>query len=253
MRFFLKLAYQGTNYSGWQKQTNTPKTIQQVLEDTTSKMLGYKVFIKGCGRTDQGVHASEYYAHIDLNALPNYNFIDRVNHMLPDDISILEMTEVREEIDSQFDANWRTYEYYFHLKKTPKIHHTSAYYKIDKFDKDLFNKGMEIIRNTKDFRSLCKHPDFYKHTLCTIKDVSFENIDNDHKYLFTITANRFLRGMIRYMIARLIDVAQGKLTVDQFEKQIASKESFQFPFHKQGHPQGLYLSKIEYPDTIFKE
>jgi tRNA pseudouridine38-40 synthase len=251
MRYFLKLAYQGTNYSGWQRQVNTPNTVQETIEGALSKMLDTQTFIHGCGRTDAGVHSTEYFVHLDIESLPSYDVVSRLNHMLPDDISISKIIEVKPKTNAQHDAKWRTYEYDFHLIKTPKLYLTSSYYNYVDLDFDKMNLGIEIIKSTKDFRSLCKHPDVYKNTDCIIKDASIKKVEGLERYKFTITANRFLRGMIRYMVARLLDIGDGKLKVDDFEKQLNSKQSFEFPFHKQGHPQGLYLSKIEYPESIF--
>ncbi len=252
MRYFLKLAYQGTNYSGWQRQVNTSNTIQETIEGALSKMLDNQTLIHGCGRTDAGVHATEYFVHVDIESLPSYDIVSRINHMLPDDISISEVITVKPNANAQQDAKWRTYEYDFHLIKTPKLFHTSSYYNYVDLDFDKMNLAIEIIKSTKDFRSLCKHPDVYKNTDCTIKDARINKIEGLERYKFTITANRFLRGMIRYMMARLLDIGDGKLKVDTFKKQLNSKQSFEFPFHKQGHPQGLYLTRIEYPDTIFE-
>lgn len=253
MRYFLKLAYQGTQYSGWQRQTSTSNTVQQVIEEAISKMLCDTIYIKGCGRTDAGVHASEYYAHLDIQKLPEYDFIDRINYILPDDISILAIMEVDSGADAQFDANWRTYEYYFHLRKTPKLNETSTYYNIPQLNIERITKALPIIAQTEDFRSLCKHPEFYKHTRCTIREIKLEKTGSNEQYKLTITANRFLRGMIRYMVGRLIDIGEDKLSIEDFKYQLVSKKSFEFPFHKQAHPQGLYLSKIEYPDNMFAD
>jgi len=246
MRYFIQLAYQGTNYSGWQRQTNTPDTIQQVIEEAISRMLKVDTHIHGCGRTDAGVHASQYFAHLDIEALPDYDFIDRINYVLPDDIAIATIQAVGPRSNAQHDATWRTYEYYFHLIKTPSIHTTSAYYNLDHLDIPLINAGIDIIKQTKDFRSLCKQPNLYKNTDCVIQSAHLEAIDGEERYRFSITANRFLRGMIRYMIARLLDIGTGKLPIVEFEDQLISRESFDVPYHTQGKPEGLFLSKIQY-------
>jgi len=246
MRYLIKLSYQGTHYSGWQRQTNTPDTIQQIIEEAISRMIGVQTHIHGCGRTDAGVHASEYFAHLDIEQLPNYDFIDRINYMLPEDIAISEIRNVAPRTNAQHDARWRTYEYYFHLSKNPSIHTTSAYYNLDELDIPQMQVGIEVIKRTKDFRSLCKQPNLYKNTDCIVKSAQLDLIAEDDQYRFTITANRFLRGMIRYMIARLLDLGTGKLPIEQFEDQLASRASFDVPFHTQGKPEGLFLSRIEY-------
>ncbi len=250
MRYFLRLAYQGTNYSGWQRQVNTKNTIQQIIEEALSKMLGTPIFIHGCGRTDAGVHATEYYAHVDIHTLPKYDIVDRINYILPDDIAIFDITQTSKTYHAQHDAIWRTYEYYFHLSKTPHLQLTSAFYHYRSLDFDKMNEALAILKSIKDFRSLCKHPDVYKNTDCIINAIKIDQIPGIERFKLTVTANRFLRGMIRYMIARILDIGSEKLKLSEFESQLLSKQSFEFPFHKQGHPQGLYLSKIEYPELL---
>ena len=173
--------------------------------------------------------------------------------MLPDDIAILDIRKVDRSTHAQYDAIWRTYEYYFHLVKTPQLCQLSSYYNYEQLDFDTMNKALDILKETKDFRSLCKHPDFYKNTDCIINSIQLVQIEGNQRYKLTVQAKRFLRGMIRYMMARILDIGTGKLELELFQKQLKSKESFEFPFHKQGHPQGLYLSKIEYDTSIFDD
>jgi len=248
MRYFLHLAYQGTNYSGWQRQT-TAISIQQVIEDSISKMLKEIVFIHGCGRTDAGVHASQYFAHIDIKRAIDFNFVERINLVLPSDISIYELIPVDEEFHAQYDVSFRTYNYDFHIKKIPSKAEISAYYNIQKLDLALINQAILILKNTVDFRSLCKNPDLYKHTNCTIKKLEFKQLD-ENSFRLIITADRFLRGMIRYIIGRLLDIGTGKLSVEEFSSTLSTRSEFGFRFQKQGFPQGLYLSKVEYPYLV---
>ncbi len=245
MRYFLHLAYQGTNYSGWQRQS-TAISVQQVIEDCISKMLKEKIHIHGCGRTDAGVHASQYYAHIDIKREIDFDFVERVNLMLPKDISIYELIPVDEGCNAQYDARYRTYTYYFHIKKIPHLAESSAYYKVGSLDVEKMRKGLEIIHQTSDFRSLCKNPDLFKHTRCVIEDLSLTELKENENFKFEIKADRFLRGMIRYIIARLIDIGSDKLDLQLFATTLANRSEFDFRYQKQGYPQGLYLSKVEY-------
>lgn len=246
MRYFIHLAYQGTNYSGWQRQT-TAISVQQVIEDSISKMLSEKIFIHGCGRTDAGVHASQYFAHVDIKREIDFDFVERINRVLPNDISIYELIPVEINHHAQYDVNYRIYSYYLHFKKIPSKSEVSAYYNIGQMDFDKINAALDILKSTKDFRSLCKNPDLYKHTLCKIASIELIKLDENDCYKLEIKADRFLRGMIRYVVARLIDIGTNKLDLELFASTLASCTQFDFRFQKQAYPQGLYLSKVEYP------
>ncbi|MDF1696223.1 MAG: tRNA pseudouridine(38-40) synthase TruA [Saprospiraceae bacterium] len=246
MRYFLHLSYQGKHYCGWQRQTNAI-SIQQIIEDSISKMLGQKNYIHGCGRTDSGVHAFQYFAHIDISKVIDYNFVERINRILPPDISIFELIPVHSDAHAQYDVQFRTYEYFFHTAKIASKSELSAYYNVDALDMDRIEAAIEIIRRTKDFRSLCKNPDLYKHTLCEIYNIKLSQSANTSGYKITIKADRFLRGMIRYIVARLIDVGTHKLSVEEFDSTLSSQSDFHWKYQKKGYPQGLFLSKVEYP------
>lgn len=245
MRYFLHLAYLGTNYSGWQRQTNAVG-IQQVIEESISKVLKEKVFIHGCGRTDAGVHASQYFAHVDFEREFDFNFIERINLVLPYDISIYDLIPMNDHNHAQYDVTARTYTYHLHTKKIPHKSFTSSYYNTPDLNLLKIGEAIKILKATKDFRSLCKHPDLYKHTLCKLHQVEFKQY-SEYEYALIIKADRFLRGMIRFIIARLIDIGTGKLSIEEFSTTLSTKADFGFKFIKQGYPQGLFLSKIEYP------
>lgn len=246
MRYFLHLAYQGQNYSGWQRQT-TALSVQQVIEDAISKMLKEKVIIHGCGRTDAGVHASQYFAHIDIKKEIDFDFEERINLVLPPDISIYELIHVDQKCNAQFDAAYRTYSYYFHLRKIPSKSEVSAYYNIANLDLDRINTAMDIIKNTEDFRSLCKNPDLYKHTLCQIESLNLYQLEDEFSHKLEIKADRFLRGMIRYIVARLLDIGTNRLSLKEFSSTLANRQEFDFRYQKKAFPQGLFLSSVEYP------
>lgn len=245
MRYFIHLSYLGTNYSGWQRQTNAV-SVQQMIEDALSKILKEKVLIHGCGRTDAGVHARQYFAHVDIKQALNFDLVVRLNLVLPHDISIYNLIQVDAENHAQYDAIKRSYVYHLHTKKMPLKTYTSAYYNVNQLNISKIKEAVHILKNTIDFRSLCKNPDLYKHTKCSIQHIEF-NEHTDHEYSLMITADRFLRGMIRYIIARLIDIGTEKLTIEEFSTTLANRENFHFKFSKQGFPQGLYLYKIQYP------
>lgn len=208
-----------------------------------------KTIIHGCGRTDSGVHASQYFAHVNLPGKFDFDFLDRINLVLPPDIAMYDLIPVDEKNHAQYDVKYRTYTYFFNLEKIPSKAHSSAYYKVDAFNTNLVHEALQIIAETSDFRSLCKQPDNYKHTRCEIENVNLEELDA-YSYKLEIKADRFLRGMIRYIAARLIDIGTGRLDLDLFASTLSNCLEFDFRFQKQGFPQGLYLSKVEYPYLV---
>lgn len=247
MRHFIHLAYQGTKYRGWQRQAKE-RSVQATIEDLLSKMLKTKTIIHGCGRTDAGVHASQYFVHADIPIDLDYDPVERLNHILPDDIAIYEIIALENPFcNAQTDAIARSYEYFMHFNKVPQLKDTSTYFKVSHLNISAMQDAINILCNTTDFRSLCKGPDVYKHTRCNIKAMSLEVTHGGSRMLFSITANRFLRAMIRNIVARLIDIGKGELSIMDFEKVVSNQREFEFPFHKQAPPTGLYLSKVVYP------
>lgn len=247
MRQFIHLAYQGTKYRGWQRQLEE-RSVQATIEDLLSKMLKTTTIIHGCGRTDAGVHASQYFVHANIPEDLDYNPVKRLNHMLPDDISIYEIIPMDDpHCNAQTDAIARSYDYYMHFDKIPQLKDTSTYFKVSDLDVDAMQAAVKILKKTVDFRSLCKGPDIYKHTRCNVQSVSLAVTHDGHRMLFSITANRFLRAMIRNIVARLIDIGKGDLSLIDFVDVVSNQKAFEFPFHKQAPPTGLYLSKVIYP------
>lgn len=250
MRHFIHLAYQGTAYRGWQRQAHE-KSVQATIEDQLSKMLKTKTIIHGCGRTDAGVHASQYFAHANIPLTLDYDPVERLNHILPDDIAIYEIIPMEDQkCNAQTDAIARSYEYHMHFDKIPKLKNNSTYFKVAELDINTMQKGVSIIRNTVDFRSLCKSPNIYNHTNCQIQSVNLDVTPDNNTMIFSITANRFLRAMIRNIVARLIDIGKGELLLDQFEDIVTNQKEFEYPFHRQAPPTGLYLSKVVYPYLV---
>lgn len=245
MKYFLHLAYKGTNYSGWQRQINTPYTIQQTLEEAVSKMVGQPTTCIGCGRTDAGVHASQFYAHIVVEKAFDYDPVERLNRMLPNDISIYECLPVEYANHAQYDATSRTYEYHIHGQKNAFLSELSAHYAFENLDFEKLKIAAKLIVETSDFRAFCKQPDLYKHTVCHIKTAHLDIDEKAQKIVFTITANRFLRGMIRLLVGNMLAVGYGKMSLESFEN--ALKTGVAPKFYRAAYPQGLYLAKVVYP------
>ncbi len=244
MRTFLHIGYKGTNYHGWQRQPNVI-SIQQIIEEHLSKMLHKEITVVGCGRTDAGVHASQYFLHFDFTEPFDYDIVFRLNKMLPDDIVIFESIEVDQNAHTQYDATHRTYQYLLHFKKDPFLHDISSYYDLESIDFEKMTEAVNLISNYKNFRSFCKSPDIYKHTNCEIRHAKLFLNKNQDRMRIEICSNRFVRGMIRLLVLRLIEIGKGKLDIETFKSYLSA--TVELPFKTYAYPQGLYLSKVVYP------
>ncbi len=200
MRYFLHLGFDGNDYSGWQRQKNTLNTVQEVVEQKLSQIFKKEVTAYGCGRTDAGVHASQYVIQINLDEPPAFDLKFRLNKNLPHDIAVFEIIEVNQNQHCRFDAVARTYDYFIHWHKDPVLMRYSSFYDGLRLNFDLMRKAAALILATKDFKPLCKQPNLYHNTLCQItKSELFVN-EEQGRLRFTITSNRFLRGMVRLCI-----------------------------------------------------
>ena len=243
-RYFLKLAYDGTAYHGWQVQQNA-HTVQAELENKLGLMIGKKVSVTGCGRTDTGVHAREYYAHFEADGLPfnSKDFVYKMNRFLPADIAVYDLFEVDNELHARFSAVSRTYKYYINQKKNP-FNTSYSYYFNGALDVDAMNRASAKLKEYDDFTSFSKLHTQTATNLCSIEKAVWEAFD-DGSLVFTITADRFLRNMVRAIVGTLIEVGKGKITPDDvrliIEAKNRSKAGFSVP------ATGLFLEKIKYP------
>jgi len=252
-RYFLHIAYKGYNYRGWQRQANTKtrNTIQEILENKFKQVFGYPVVIFGCGRTDAMVSASQYVLHIKLKEEIDFDFIFRLNKGLPHDIAILDIVLMDNRGHARFDATKRTYNYFAHFRKSPFLEDVSGFYLLENLDFKKIKQAVDLFTKYDDYYAFCRRADSYKHTIC---DVSVSNLyvnESQTRMRFEISANRFLRGMIRILAAQLIEVGIGKTSVDELESFLINKRADRVL--DAAHPQGLYLSKIEYPYIDFPD
>ncbi|WP_372755387.1 tRNA pseudouridine(38-40) synthase TruA [Labilibaculum sp.] len=243
MRYFFHIGYKGSNYRGWQRQKNVV-SVQEVIEDKLSKLLKEKVVCIGCGRTDAGVHSSQYFFHINSNKIWTDRQLFILNKMLPSDISVYDVCEVKANNHAQHSATARTYNYFIHTHKNPFLSKISSFYDI-KPNVDMMSEAASLLLKYSDFRALCKSPDNHNNTLCDIFSIQFFTDASKENFRLQITANRFLRGMIRILVYELIEVGTGNKSVDEFEEMIKSKIPQQFL--NIAYSQGLYLSQIQYP------
>lgn len=247
-RYFIELSYNGKNYHGWQIQQNAI-TIQEVLNNKLSTLLNQEIYVVGCGRTDTGVHASQFFAHFDIETKLNEieKLIFKLNRFLPEDIAIHNIFEVNKDASSRFDAISRTYKYYISLNKSPFIVDTS--YQITyNFDIDKMNKASEILYNYKDFSCFSKSGTQTATNNCEITFANWEKIDG--KLIFAITANRFLRNMVRAIVGTLIEIGKGDIEPEEIKNIIKSKSRSKAG--TSAPAKGLFLTEIQYPENITK-
>lgn len=242
-RYFVELSYFGKNYSGWQIQPNA-HTIQEELQDNLTKLnRNNPIKVIGCGRTDAGVHGQHYFMHIDFPEIPNIDhFIFKLNHMLPKAIVILDVFEVQPKAHSRFDATERTYKYYLHHYKNPFLKDTS-WYCYEKLDMNLMNKAAETLLVHKDFEAFSKVSTNVHNFLCEVRYAKWEQVGE--QMIFTISANRFLRNMVRAIVGTLIEVGAKRMTLEEFEGVILSKD--RDCAGKSAPANGLTLIEVKYP------
>jgi tRNA pseudouridine38-40 synthase len=251
MRYFIHLGFEGSNYSGWQRQDETPNTVQQVVEETLSRLFKKRVSVYGCGRTDAGVHASQYIIQINLDEAPTFDLKFRMNKNLPDGIAVFEIIEVKENQHCRHDAVARTYDYFIHWNKDPVLIRYSSFYEDLTLDFDLMKKAAALILEAKDFKALCKQPDSYNNTLCQISKCDLFINEEQGRLRFSITSNRFLRGMVRICVFFLLEVGTGKMTLEEFGKILNQEKALKEKWP--AHPNGLFLSRVEYPFLELKD
>ena len=246
MRYFLELSYHGGNYHGWQKQPNA-MSVQEVLEKALTTILRVPTPITGAGRTDAGVHAEQMYAHFDADAFESTDdFTHQLNRLLPWDIAIQKIHPVTADAHARYDALERTYVYEIMQRKDVFSHGLRYFYK-PALSISSMNDAAEILMDYEDFECFSKVNTDVKTFLCEIAHAKWE--ETSFGYCFTISANRFLRNMVRAIVGTLIEVGQGKRSVHDVRKLIESKDRSQAGFSAPAH--GLYLADIEYPKTIF--
>ena len=242
MRYFIHLAYHGTAYHGWQIQPNAA-SVQETLNKAFSVLLQSEMNLMGAGRTDTGVHAREMYAHFDTDTTFDIpTLVHKLNSFLPKDIVIYDIIPVHDDAHTRFDAKKRTYEYHIHQFKNPFLDELSWCFH-QTLDINLMNQAAQILQNYTDFECFSKVNTDVNTFDCTIFEAHWKRGENN-QLVFTISANRFLRNMVRSIVGTLINVGLHKITLDDFTKIIESKSREKAGFSVPAH--GLYLTKIEY-------
>lgn len=240
MRYFFHIGYCGVNYRGWQRQPQSI-TVQEVIEEALSKVFKERIVCMGCGRTDALVHADQYFFHCDIYKEWSYDLAFRLNKMLPDDIAVFDIFPVENSAHAQFDAKKRTYNYYLHFTKDPFLSNVSAFYE-EKLCVLSMQEACSLLVNYDDYYSFCRSPQKHNHTKCIVYNAQV--FTYHHQVRIQITANRFLRSMMRIIVSRILDIACGRMSLSEFEEYFLFKKSGQFT--RIAYPQGLHLSQVEY-------
>lgn len=222
MRYFIYLSYDGTEYHGWQIQPDAI-SVQGEIQRCLSTILRRETLIVGAGRTDTGVHARYMAAHFDSDEqIDCQQLAFRLNRILPPDIAIHDIAQVRDDLHARFSATSRTYRYYIHTRKSPfnRKYSLETHYTLDF---EMMNSAGEYLLSVKDFASFCKAGSDVKTTFCKVTTAKWIETEPGCWY-FEITADRFLRNMVRAVVGTLVDVGRGRLTLDEFKQVVNSKK-----------------------------
>jgi len=245
LRYFIELSYNGKGYHGWQNQPNAI-TVQQILEEKLSVLLRSKIEVTGAGRTDTGVHASQMFAHFDAEVeIDASDLVYKLNSILPIDIAIHNLFRVKDEAHARFDAISRTYHYKISTTKNV-FKNDFAYQLLLPLDIDKMNEACNILNQYKDFQCFSKSHSDVKTYQCDIKFAKWAIENKELKFI--ITADRFLRNMVRAIVGTMINIGLGKIEVNDLHKIIESKNRSEAGFSVPAR--GLYLSQIIYPESI---
>jgi len=244
-RYFIELAYHGQAYCGWQRQPQQ-KTVQETIEQALSTILNSPIDITGCGRTDTGVHASQYYAHFNYEGALPEAFVRRLNKFLPKDIAIQQLFQVHWDAHARFDAYQRSYEYHLHFLKNPfaiSMAYQYAYPVWPDFEK--MQQAARLLLHYEEFFPFCKTNHDAKTMRCTLSRCEWVYHEEENRLVFHITANRFLRGMVRLIVGMCINVGLGKLSLEAVKKAMDQQE--RLLKSSSAPPEGLFLTNIRYP------
>jgi len=255
-RYFIHMAYDGSEYCGWQIQPNEA-TVQQVLEHALSTLLRKETPVTGAGRTDTGVHASHFIAHFDLQSDPleeennssfipdpsSDQFVFKLNRFLPPDIVVYKIVPVPEDMHARFSATYRTYHYHISSIK-PLYTRNYSHYVYGELDSVSIGNCCRVILETSDFTSFAKLHTDVKTNICKPTQARWQKVEQG--YIFEITADRFLRNMVRSLTGTLLDVGRGKLDVEGFKQIVEAKDRSKAS--SSAPAKGLFLMDIGYPD-----
>jgi tRNA pseudouridine38-40 synthase len=241
MRYIIELAYNGTNFHGWQKQLNA-RTVQQELEEKLIILLKNPIETLGCGRTDTGVHAKQFFAHFDFHELIDApNLVYKLNRITSKDIAIKNITPTHDSFNARFDAKWREYEYIITTQPNPFLNDFS-WYNATSLDIDLMNQACQLLLTHSNFECFSKVHTQVNNFNCNLMEAYWKY--DGELLVFTIKANRFLRNMVRAIVGTLIQVGLNNIDLTHFNQIIESKNRSEAGMSVPGH--GLFLTKVVY-------
>lgn len=250
IRYACKMSYDGTDYYGWQAQKTSDNTIQEKIETAISTAINIKTEIIGCGRTDSGVHSKDYVFHFDaVDEIDTGLLAYKLNKMLGSQMTILGVYKMNKDFHARFDATSRSYIYRIKKGKDPFDNRFAWEYMYnDDFNLKILNEAAALLRLYDDFFTFCKTRTDVKTTLCKISECNWTWNDKTNTLEFHITADRFLRGMIRLVVGACLNVNRGKLTLSDLKKALDNKERLTMDWSVPA--QGLMLHKIFYPQVL---
>lgn len=246
-RYFLELRYNGAAYCGYQKQLNG-RTVQSETEHALQVLLKQPTELTGSSRTDAGVHALQNFFHFDMpHELDEQNVVYRLNALLPRDIAVLSLIKVSDDAHCRFAATTRSYEYHVYHKKNPFLVDRSFFYPYQ-LDLDRLNEATNLLFDYTDYTSFSKRNTQVKTFHCNIQEAFWKKEDDE--LVFHVTANRFLRGMVRGLTGTMLKAGRGQISTNDFAAIIEAKDCRRADFSVP--PQGLFLTSVAYPESIWK-
>lgn len=247
MRYFIEITYDGTPYHGWQRQPNAI-SVQEKLEEALSTLLRKKMSLTGAGRTDAGVHARQLFAHFDSDdKIDTEHLKFRLNRYLPQSIAIRSIREVTAGAHARFDATARSYEYIVGTAKNP-FHKERAFLVEQPLQMKAMQEGAKLLLGNKDFKCFSRSKTDVKTYICEIRNAEWAV--HDDNLIFSITADRFLRNMVRAIVGTLLEIGRGKMTINELQSVILNRNRNMAGPSVPAH--GLYLTAVTYPQSIFK-
>ena len=250
MRYFCRLSYDGSKFYGWQHQPDRPN-VQDAIERSLKTFYRLPIAVTGCGRTDTGVHAKDYMLHFDLEEAFKPDDLRGLNAILPKSIVLHQIFQVPEDAHARYAAYSRSYTYYIESKKNPfTLAFSYQYYAFKLLDRKAMQEAASLLKNYSDFTSFCKTNSGVLQKTCTITESFWEFDEKNETAKFHITANRFLRGMVRLIVGMCMNVGAGKLSIETVKSCL--EKNLPMPTQWSVPASGLFLEQVLYPEDVLK-
>jgi len=247
VRYFAEISYDGSAFHGWQIQPNA-FSVQEEIQTKMERILQTPVSVTGCGRTDTGVHATQFFLHFDSELELDHEFVYSFNQVLVSEVAVHGLWVCPENVHARFDAKSRSYRYKLHSRKSPFLRNQSYYFRPE-LDVNAMNEGAEIIAGHTHFDAFCKSNTDNKTDICRIDHCQW--VSEGSRMEFEVTADRFLRNMVRAMVGTLLLVGQGKLSLEQLKTILESRKRSNAGESVPAH--ALFLEKVVYDQTTWRK